>query len=370
MSKKLIICSPQLGISSESNSGGEVYDREVIKSLCQQGLKVIVILPRNKPYIPHKNLKVYYLPLPFFWPSYLFNLFIIPYLFFIHKKEKFNILRVHSPYFVGLGTLIFKLFQPRIPLVTTYHHLEEKKSFFDLINRLSINKWDQIIADSQFTKKEILQKYKIDKSKIQVVYLGVGEKFKPMEKKENLVKKHNLKNKKVLLFLGGLKVRKNVDFLLRLVSKLDWENIKLLVVGRGGLYKQLVKTAKRLAIEDKVIFTGFVPEKQKTDFYNLADLFLFPSQKEGFGMPVIEVGACGVPSIASNVSSLKELVINGKTGYLAKFNDINDWKNKIEELLSNESLRKKMGQKAQKFSQNFSWDKTAKKQIAIYKRLI
>lgn len=370
MAKKLVICSPQLGIAPESNSGGEVYDREVIRAFCEQGVKVIVILPKNKPYIRHKNLKVYYIPLPFVWPPYLFNVLIIPWLFWIYNKHKFNVLRVHSSYFVGLGALVFKFFHPNIPLVVTYHHLEEKKPFFDLINKWVIKKWDIIVADSQFTKREIIEKYRVDEKKIKVVYAGVEKKFKRQEKDQKLIKRYSLKNKKVLLFLGELKPRKNVELLLKVTSKLSLSNVKLLICGKGKLYKQLINQVKKLKIEDKIIFTGFVSEGQKVDYYNLADIFLFPSLKEGFGMPVIEAARCAVPSIVSDVSSLKALVLDGKTGYLARLNDVNDWKTKIEKLLKDDSLRKKMAKYAEEFSQNFSWEKTAKKQIEIYRKLL
>jgi len=370
MSKKLIILSPQLGIRPGSNSGGEVYDRELIKAFCQQGIKVIVILPKNKPYLPHKNLKVYYLPFPFVWPPYLFNLLIIPWLFWLYKKEKFKLLRVHSPYFVGLGALFFRFFHPHVPLVVTYHHLEEKKPFFNIINKLFILKWDVIIADSLFTKKEIISNYKINPKKIHVVYAGVSQKFKPRKKTQKLIQKYISGRTKILLFLGELKPRKNVGFLLDVMSKLKLAKVKLLICGKGSLYRKLVGQVTRLKIQDKVVFTGYIPESQKVAFYNLADVFLFPSRKEGFGMPVIEAAACAVPAVATNTSSLKELIITGKTGYLAEFNDLNDWKVKIEGLLNNNIFRKKMGQSARKFSQNFSWAKTVKKQIEIYEKIL
>lgn len=367
---RLIICSPQLGIAPESNSGGEVHDREVIRSFCKQGIKVIVILPKNKSYLPHKNLKVYYLPLPFIWPPYLFNILIIPHLFWLYKKYKFNILRVHSPYFVGLGAWFFKLFHPKIPLVVTYHHLEEQKPFFDLINRFFINCWDYIICVSRFTKKEINKNYKVDKKKISVVYNGIADYFKPKKKREDLIEKYSLENKKVCLFLGGLKQRKNVGFLLKVMTRIKLPNVKLLIGGGGGLYKKLNNQAKKLWIQDKVIFPGFIPENEKVDYYNLADIFLFASKKEGFGMPVIEAAACGIPTVASDVSSLKELIIDGKTGYLVRLNDLDDWKKKIEKLLKNDNLRKKMAKAAQKFSQKFSWNTNIRKQIKIYKKLL
>ena len=277
INKKLVVCSPQLGISSQSNSGGEVYDRETLKYLCDLGVKVIVILPKNKPCFKHQNLIVYYLPISFVWPPYLFNLLILPYLFGILKNHKFNILRVHSPYFVGLGALIFKFFlSSKINLVVHYHHLEDN-FLFDLINKLFIKKWDVITADSQFTKNEIVEKYELNKEKIKIIYAGVDKKFKPKMKKDFLLKKYNLKNKKVLLFLGGLKPRKNIGFLLRLMTKIQEENIKLLIVGEGRLKSKLIKIKNKLGLKNKVIFTGFIKEEEKIDYYNLADIFLFPA---------------------------------------------------------------------------------------------
>ena len=112
--EKIVICSPELGLSPTSNLGGEVYDREIIRELCSQGVKVITILPKKKPFISHKNLKVYYLPFASIWPPYLFNFLIIPWLFWLYRKYKFNILRIHSPYFVGFAAYLFKLFFPTV----------------------------------------------------------------------------------------------------------------------------------------------------------------------------------------------------------------------------------------------------------------
>lgn len=365
----IIICSPQLGIAPESNSGGEVYDREVIRALCDQGIKVIVILPRGKLYTLHENLKVCYLPVLHVWPPYLFNFFIIPYLFWLYRKEKFNILRIHSPYFVGIGAFIFKLFFSQILLEAHYHHLEDNKLFYHLINKILINRWDMITVDSKYSKEELIMGYRVNKNKIKVIYAGVNNKYKVKNKNSPLLYKYGLKRSKVLLFLGELKFRKNVAFLIKLIARLRIKNCKLLICGSGYLANKLRNLSKDLSITDKVVFTGFINEVDKVDFYNLADIFLFPSIKEGFGMPVIEAGACGVPAIVSNTSSLKELIIDGKTGYLAALNDPNDWRLKIEKLLGDNDLRRKMGKEARKFSQNFSWRRNTKAQIDFYKKL-
>jgi glycosyltransferase involved in cell wall biosynthesis len=367
--KKLTICSPQLGISPSSDLGGEVYDREIIKAFCDLGIRVIVILPKNKPYLSHKNLVVYYLPFSFVWPPYLFNFLVIPYLFWLYKKEKFNVLRIHSPYFVGLGGLIFKIFHPSISLAATYHHLEEGRLLFNLVDKLFSKFWGHIFTVSHFTKGELRKKYGLRENKISVIYNGVSSRFKPKRKRKDLLIKYGLEGKETLLYLGGLKQRKNVGFLLEIIKRIKDLNIKLLICGQGALLNQLKSRTKELGLKEKVVFTGFIPEREKVNYYNLADIFLYPSQKEGFGLSVLEAASCGIPAIVSNSSSLKELVIDSKTGYLAELNDVDDWEKKVRRLLENESLRKKMGQKAQKFSQKFSWKKSAEKQIKIYQSL-
>jgi glycosyltransferase involved in cell wall biosynthesis len=358
--KKLIICSPQLGILPESNLGGEVYDREILKAYCYLGHQVIVILPKNKPHFKHKNLIVYHLPFPFVWPPYLFNLFIIPYLFYIYSKHKFNILRIHSPYFVGLGALFFNLFNKKSSLIAVYHHLEEENYFFRLINRLFVKRWDKIITVSKFTKKQLIKNYKLKSNIIKVVYNGIS--LNHSTDKLGLINKLGLKNEKVLMYLGNINPRKNIEFLIKLMKSFKNKNIKLLISGKKN---------NQLRVKQKnIILTGFLPEKQKAGYLKYAHVFLMPSYKEGFGLSVLEAARCGIPAVVSNTSSLKEIVKDGKTGYLARLNNIKDWQVKIEKLLNNDNLRKKMGQNAREFSKQFTWEKSARKQIEIYKKVI
>jgi glycosyltransferase involved in cell wall biosynthesis len=367
---KLTICSPELGLSPDSNLGGEVYDREVINELCNQGIRVVVILPKNKVFKPHKNLKVYYLPASFVWPPFMFNFLIIPYLFWLYKKEKFDILRIHSPYFAGLGGLFFKLFVKNIPLVVTYHHLEENKPLFDLINRIFITSWDTIIADSKFTKNTLIKKYYVNEKKVNIVYAGVEVKYKAGSRKEELIRKYDLKNKKLLLFLGGLKSRKNIGFILKVIKSLNYLDVKLMICGSGPLYQKLKELRDKMMLGEQVILTGYVSEKNKLDYYNLADIFLMPSETEGFGLAVLEAARCGIPAIVSDNSSLKEVVVDGQTGYCVQLNNLKDWKIKINKLLSDNSLRKRMGEATWQFSQQFSWQRCAKQQIDIYKKYL
>ena len=121
--KKLKICSPQLGLNPNSDLGGEVHDHFVLQSLAKNGHKIFIYLPKDRPYQRHHNIIVARAPIKHI-PAILFNFLVIPYLFRTYKKEKFDILRVHNPYFVGLGALIFKIFHPQVP-IATIHHLAE-----------------------------------------------------------------------------------------------------------------------------------------------------------------------------------------------------------------------------------------------------
>ena len=365
--KKITICSPQLGISPESNSGGEVYDREVIKHLCKTGISSLVYLPKKRPYPKISGLQVFHAPIKTMFPPYIFNFFVFPFLLKAYKNYHFDILRVHSPYFVGPAALLFKHFHPSVPLVASYLHLEEKSLFQSLIDKFIIKKFNHIITISNFTKKEIKKRYKVSSKKISVAYPGIEEKFKPQEKSSYLISKYNLKNKKILLFLGGLKQRKNPLFLLDVFRKINDKQVVLLIAGDGPLKNKLIQKAENLGLADRVILTGFVPEENKVKFYNLADIVLFPTLKEGFGMIAAEAGACGKPVIASDNSSLPEIIKNNKTGFLAETNNINDWVSKTKILLKNKGLRKLMGQRAIKYVRDkFSWQKNAKEHIKVF----
>lgn len=367
----LTICSPQLGIAPESNSGGEVYDREVLHHLSNLGIKSLILLPKNRSYSPNKNFQINFAAIKPMFPPYIFNFFVLPYLNTIYKRKGFDILRIHNPYFVGPAAIFFKRNHPKIPVIASYLHLEQNNILQNFIDKLIINKFDHIITISEFTKKEIIEKYEISSSKITVIYPGIDKKFKPLNKDRKLINKFKLNHKKTLLFLGGLKKRKNPLFLLDLIRRIKDERIILLVAGDGSLKNEMMLRCKKFRLQSKVVFAGFVKEEEKTDYYNLADVVLLPSLKEGFGMIAAEAGACGKTVIASANSSLLEVIYNKKTGFLAKTNNCKDWLRKINELVNNQDLREKTGAVASKYiRKKFSWENNANKHLEIFKRLL
>lgn len=341
----MVICSPQLGLSPESNSGGEVYDREVIHRLCQKGVKVLTLLPKDRPYKPHKNLTVEYALMKPMYPPHIFSTFALPYLIKTYRQEKFDILRVHNPYFLGPAAAIFKKLFPRVPIVASWLHVE---------NRLLVGKFDHIITISQSTKEDIIESLHYPGEKISVAYPGVDQRFTPHHKKGAGF---------TIMFVGGLKPRKNPEFLLKVMAKINRPDVKLVFAGDGPLRRRL--TGKNVRV------IGFIPEKAKPSIYHRADVVVLPSIKEGFGMTLVEAGASGLPVVANNAWSMPEIVKNGETGFLAKFNDIDDWAAKLIQLIKDKDLRQKMGAVARQYvRQKFTWENNIQVHLKVYESLI
>lgn len=363
------ICSPQLGLSQKSDLGGEVHDHFILQGLANRGHKIFVYLPRGRSHENNKNITVRYAPIKHI-PAILFNFIILPYLFSTYKKERFDILRVHNPYFIGLGALFFKAFHSEVKIVAT-HHLVEKPAIFNLINYCTVNRYEAIIAVSNYLKNWLIKSYKVPQEKITVIYNGVDPDLFPQPKNQKLVKKYNLDDKFVILFMGLLIPRKNPLFLLEIFKKLKQKhkNISLIICGEGPLKSRLLNSINNNELKD-VHLVGTVFGDDKADFFNLCDIFALPSRNEGFGLVVAEAMACAKPVVASDNSSLNEIITNGETGYLLK-EKIDDWVDKISFLIENKDLRKKLGEGAKdKAGSDFNWSKATLAHEAVFKNLI
>jgi len=341
----MTICSPQLGISPESGLGGEVYDREMLKALDDLGADILIVLPFGKKYPVFKHAKVYFLPTPFVYPPWLFNVLVLPYLFYLQWKYKYDVLRVHSPYFVGPAALLFKVFNPKVKIVASYLHLEPGNKFYDLVDCNLINHFSSITTISEATKDEIVKKYRVDTNKITVIPCGVDAKYRPIPKKSELVEKYLLGDKKVLLYLGQLIERKNIPFLFEVLKILPKDYV-LMICGDGPMRSELEQMAP-----DGVIFTGPVPEDQKVDYYNLAEVFVCPSRLEGFGLSVMEAIACGRLVVVSDIPSFNEICGGRKGCSLVSF-DKEKWARVI--LSSKQPKNNKVN------GSNYSWKESAR----------
>ncbi len=360
------ICSPQLGLNPNSHLGGEVHDHFILQSLANKGNKIFVYLPKNRPYQKNKNMIVEYAPIKHI-PAILFNLTVIPYLFRTYKREKFDILRIHNPYFLGLGALVLKLFYPNIPIITTYHLVEENP-LYNYVNKLTAKRYDKIVCVSNYLKNWLIKKYGVDEKKIFVIYNGVDPIIKPEIKNKTLVKKYNLEDKFTILYMGLLIPRKNPMFLLEVFKQLKTENknVSLLICGKGLLKSHIEDFIRKNNLRD-VHLINYVYGQDKADIFNICDVFAFPSTNEGFGLVVAEAMTCTKPVIVADNSSLCEIVTDGKDGYLVEL-DVQEWVNKIKILINDNYLRQKIGNNGKiKSKLLYSWSRSIQKYETVLK---
>ena len=235
---------------------------------------------------------------------------------------------------------------------------------------LVIGNSDGIITVSEFSKQDILKFFPIDENKIFVTPLAADKKYMPLDKTycKNMLRDTYKLTEPFILYLGGFSERKNVASVLTAFSKvykdLDRKYNLVIVGGYKDSSQRLVMLANELGIDDIVVFTGFVPEEHLPIFYNCSDAFIYPSFYEGFGLPPLEAMNCGTPVIASNLTSIPEVVGDG--GILINPYNISEISLAIGNLLSNENLRQELSYKGLKRAKEFSWQETAQSTLKVY----
>jgi len=240
-----------------------------------------------------------------------------------------------------------------------------------ILYKKTVRNVDKIITCSTFSKKDIIKYLKVSQEKIKVIYNAADEKFKPLKQKEiiEVRQKYNL-GAQFILYVGLLHPRKNIPSLIKAYHKLKKEGMgnKLVIAGkRSGKYKEIFKTVERLNLQKNVIFTGYVPDEDLPALYNAADLFVYPSLYEGFGLPPLEAMACGTPVITSNTSSLPEVV--GNAGIMIDPYDVDGLAKAMYKVLRNDRLRDDMIKKGLKRAKMFSWEKAAKETLDVYEEI-
>ncbi len=232
----------------------------------------------------------------------------------------------------------------------------------------SLKSADSIITMSEATKQSIIEKFGINENRINVIYEGVSKSFRPYQPEElkSILNKYGL-NKPYLLSVGTLEPRKNYPVLLRAFKRLktDWD---LVIVGKKGWkFQNILLTIKDLKLADRVKILGYVEDAELPFFYNGAEIFIFPSIYEGFGLPILEALACGTPVICSNSSSLPE--VGGDAVIYFDLNSVEELVVKVNELLANSELKKVLIQRGLNRVKLFTWDKTAQKTWGVLKNL-
>lgn len=271
---------------------------------------------------------------------------------------------------------------PGLPKMCTIHDLGylmfsgqfKKYDFWQLKywSAISIIISKYIICPSQSVKKDIVRHYSFTSKKAKVVYHGYDNKRFNTKISQKLVrqtlKKYRIEGE-YILFLSTLKPSKNIEGLVKafdlLREQIYNKNLKLVIAGKKGwLYESIFAKVRELGLTKRVIFTDYLPEKEKPALISGAKLFVLPSFWEGFGIDVLEAMACGTPVVVSNVASLPEVA--GDAGIYVDPDDVQSITDGIKKVLNMDAKRyNKQVELSLKQVKKFSWEKAAKQTLKI-----
>lgn len=211
--------------------------------------------------------------------------------------------------------------------------------------------------------------YQIPEDMVKAIYLGVDrESFKPADQ----VKAQNMLNlpagKRIILHVGTESRRKNVPNLFRAFALLRDILPDVVLIRLGPMRKSSARMIKKLEIGKEVLYFTGVAEEQMPLFYNASHVLVFPSTYEGFGLPVVEAMACGIPVVVSDRTSLPEVV--GEAGILIDPISPLSICNGLHRVLSDENLREELSGKVQAQAKNFSWERAALETLKVYKEVL
>lgn len=246
-----------------------------------------------------------------------------------------------------------------------------RRLYLRAITRVSARQARRVIAISESGKTEIAGLLGVPPGQIDVAVPGVGPEFRPLPDREvaDFRIRHNLPGR-FILHVGTLEPRKNLETLLHAYARLPQRPaVRLaLVGGRGWQTGPIFALIEALGLQQDVWLPGYVSNEALPMWYNAADLFVYPSLYEGFGLPILEAMACGLPVIASDTTSLPEAV--GPGGLLVPPLDAEAWAQAMARLLDDAALRQEQIERGRRWAGQFTWNNTARLTAAAYRRAL
>lgn len=266
---------------------------------------------------------------------------------------------------------------PNCRRVTTFHDLSYLRfpEFFTIRQRFwhalmnpqrTARFSDAIISVSESTKSDLVNYYGVDPAKIHTIYSGSSLSRPAPEKLEEFKKKHNLPDR-YIFSLATLEPRKNIIGVIRAFNILkenpDFHDLKLIIGGASGwLYSETISEIEKSPYRADIRYVGYV-ENDRSYFYALASVFVYPSFFEGFGFPVLEAMACQIPVVTSHNSSLPEVA--GEAAILVDPYNISDIASAIGQILTNRALGARLVEKGAIRADQFQWDNCAAKTLEL-----
>jgi glycosyltransferase involved in cell wall biosynthesis len=232
-----------------------------------------------------------------------------------------------------------------------------------------LKKANHILTDSASTSRDLNRLFPLTKDKTTTVLLGKDALFRPCED-ANVLRRYGIR-RPYLLYLGTLEPRKNVATLIRAFddfkTRTGMPHQLVLAGAMGWKVRSILEAIEHSAFQSEIVVPGFVGRTEKPVLYSMAELFVYPSEYEGFGLPVLEAMACGTPVITSNTSSLPE--VGGSAVHYVSPESADQLSKQISVLCSDPGLRETCRRKGLDQARQFSWEKTALETMKVFEQL-
>ena len=247
------------------------------------------------------------------------------------------------------------------------------------MTRRAIKHSSHILTVSEATQRDLMRLFSIPEEKITVVYNAIEERAvvaSIAEERRRVLERYQIQDP-FLLYAGNIKPHKNIARIIEAFSVLKtelkenetWKNLKLLIIGDElSKHQFLRRTVIRSGVQHDVRFFGYVPYETLNVFYKSAEIFVFPSLYEGFGLPPLEAMANGTPVLTSNISSLPEVL--GDAAFFVNPENVFEISKGLKHLLFDADLRAELIEKGLQQSKKYSWRKSAELVLNTYRKVL
>ena len=299
----------------------------------------------------------------------------------INKEGGFDVIHAHDWLVTYAAKSLKNAYD--IPIVATIHATEagrnsgihdETQRYINDTEWLLTYEATEVIVNSNYMKNEIQRLFGLPFDKINVIPNGINlSNFTGIERDYDFRRQYAMDNEKIILYVGRLVYEKGVQHLIAAMPKIlsNYNDAKLIIAGRGGMMDELRAEASNLGLNDKIYFTGYLNSKQVQKMYKCADVAVFPSTYEPFGIVALEAMLAGVPTVVSDVGGLDEIVTHGVDGMKSYAGNANSIADSVTALLYDHQLATNVSKKAkQKVKDQFNWEKIAQDPHFTYEKAI